>query len=155
MIFHLCWMKKSWLLRMLDVEGVVLRQEGGVLQQPGARLGHLHLLDDALRRCLWPDGLDVRSDSFDEPLQEQHSVKTNTANWSQAKQKQVSTNTGPRSAAWFLTFFSSGIIFSRKFLLKRKWTKWWTTTTRTQVIPWSLANGRSQKFRITYARQWS
>ena len=30
----------------------------------------------------------------------------------------------------------------------RKWTKWWTTTrTRTEVIPWSLADGRRQKLR--------
>ena len=35
--------------------------------------------------------------------------------------------------------------FSLKFLLMRKLTKWWTTTTRTQVFPWSFADGRKQK----------
>ena len=39
-----------------------------------------------------------------------------------------------------------GRIFSLKFLLMRKWTKRWRTrtwrTTTTQVIPWSLADGR-------------
>lgn len=47
--------REGILLRMLDVEGVVLGQEGGVLQQPGARLRHLHLLDDTLRRRLRSD----------------------------------------------------------------------------------------------------
>ena len=50
---------------------------------------------------------------------------------------------------WRTQFNSrSGRFFSLKFLLMRKWTKWWTTTrTRktTQVIPWSLADGRRQK----------
>ena len=36
-------------------------------------------------------------------------------------------------------------IFSLKFLLMRKWTKRWRTRT-TQVIPWSLADGRRQKW---------
>ena len=43
--------------------------------------------------------------------------------------------------------------FSLKFILKSKWTKWWRITTRTrttQVIPWSLADGRRQKGRETY-----
>ena len=37
--------------------------------------------------------------------------------------------------------------FSLKFIFKRKWTKWWTRTRtrRTQVIPWSLDDGRRQK----------
>ena len=44
-----------------------------------------------------------------------------------------------------------GGFFSLKFHLVRKWTKWRTTRTRTttrtstQVIPWSLADGRRQK----------
>ena len=37
---------------------------------------------------------------------------------------------------------SEGDFISLKFHLKRKWTKWWTTT---QVIPWSLADSRRQK----------
>ena len=50
----------------------------------------------------------------------------------------------------------SRIFFSLKFLLKRKWTKWWTTrrgrtTTTTQVIPWSLADGRRQSW---FWHQW-
>ena len=45
---------------------------------------------------------------------------------------------------------SQGDISSLKFLLKRKLTKWWRTartraTRTTQVIPWSLADGRRQK----------
>ena len=88
---------------------------------------------------------------------------------------QVSTNTGPRSAARYRNQFSFtyiygsiaqlikcsarvlkvpglnpnlGEFFSLKFLSMRDWTKWRRTTTwtrTTQVIPWSLANGRRQK----------
>ena len=49
--------------------------------------------------------------------------------------------------------FQLGIIFSLKFLLMRKWTKWWTTTT--QVIPWSLDDGRRQKCSPTQPLFWS
>ena len=38
-----------------------------------------------------------------------------------------------------------GSFLSLKFLLMRKWTKWRRTTTTTQVIPCSLADGRKQK----------
>ena len=46
---------------------------------------------------------------------------------------------------------NQGDIFSLKFLLKKKWTKWWRRTrartrTTTHIIPWSLADGRRQKY---------
>ena len=44
---------------------------------------------------------------------------------------------------------NQGDIFSPKFLLKKKWTKWWRwrrTRTTTHIIPWSLADGRRQKY---------
>ena len=46
---------------------------------------------------------------------------------------------------------NQGDIFSLKFLLKMKWTKWWRRTrartrTTTHIIPWSLADGRRQKY---------
>ena len=51
---------------------------------------------------------------------------------------------------------SQGEFFSLKFLLKRKWTKWRTRATRrttTQVIPWSLAYGRRQKYILSFLRE--
>ena len=47
-----------------------------------------------------------------------------------------------RTPVWFT---DREKIFSLEFLLKRKWTKWWTTRRTTQVIPWSLADGHRQK----------
>ena len=101
----------------------------------------------------------------------------------------MSTNTGPRSAAWFWFLkeidnfqtpkrqcllssvgrvpdcgsggprFESwlGRIFSLKFLLMRKWTKWRRTRTRTttQVIPWFLADGRRHKQTVATTQFWS
>ena len=51
-------------------------------------------------------------------------------------------------SAWLWIWTTQGDFFSLKFIFKRKWTKWWrtrTTRTTTQVIPWSLADGRRQK----------
>ena len=48
-----------------------------------------------------------------------------------------------------LVWFPGGeIFFSLKFILKRKWTKWWrtrTTTRTTQVIPWSFGQWSQTK----------
>ena len=55
---------------VLDVEGAgVVGEEGGVLQQPRRRLGHLDLLGQrALRRRLAPRRFDVGRDALDQPL---------------------------------------------------------------------------------------
>ena len=49
-----------------------------------------------------------------------------------------------------------GDFFSLKFLLLRKWTKWRTRRRTTKVIPWSLADGRSQKLLFILGhRSWA